>query len=35
MQCNYFESINRENATENAFLKASSKNYNIIIFIHG
>lgn len=36
MKCSekYFESVNREETAENAFFESSSKNYNIIFFIH-
>lgn len=34
MTKNYFESIDGEQAAENAFLEASSENNNVVFFIH-
>jgi hypothetical protein len=32
---NYFEAINREKTTKDAFLEASAEDNYIILFIHG
>lgn len=31
----YFETVDREEAAENAFFEACSEHYNVVFFIHG